>query len=104
MLRSSVARIVSSVIGISYVLPVRLSVTVRVSLDVATSPSFPDCRVSVVIALLSHDCRGLQPAPGSSGRPSHPLYYPRNARSAPAAPDPALQEVRIAAPIATTIS
>src|SRR3954452_10751982 len=63
ILRSSVARIVLSSIGISYCLPVRLSVTVRVSPDVPASAPALSCLVSVVMALLSRGCRGvLRPA------------------------------------------
>ena len=62
MLRSSVARIVSSVIGISYVRPVRLSVTVSESVALATSPPL-EVFVSVVTLLqFTMDT-------GGSGRP-----------------------------------
>src|ERR1700759_261281 len=67
MLRSSVARIVLSSIGISYCLPVRLSVTVRVSADVATPPPSVEFWVSVVIALLNAVHR-RPPLVSASGR------------------------------------
>src|ERR1022692_159994 len=67
MLRSSVARIVPSSIGISYCFPVRLSVTVRVSPAVLASAPFSS-RVSVVMALLVAQLPGDAPEPG--------LYYP----------------------------
>src|SRR5579875_1865853 len=73
ILRSSVARIVSSSIGISYCLPVRLSVTVSVLDPVATPPPSEVC-VSVVILLLSK--AGGKAARSGVDDPSQwPLYY-----------------------------
>src|SRR5437588_5410023 len=85
MLRSSVARIVSSSIGISYCFPVRLSVMVRLSFAVG-APAPSCCCVCVVMALLSRGCRGvLRPGawaeypplnlvPGCSGRDAGRLF------------------------------
>src|SRR5947209_19776047 len=72
ILRSSVARIVSSSIGISYCLPVRLSVIVTDSLPVAT-PLPSCCWVSVLMRFLSRGCRAdrvltLLPARGRRKR------------------------------------
>src|SRR5579875_297862 len=76
ILRSSVARIVSSSIGISYCLPVRLSVMVSVLLPVATPTPFEVC-FSVLISLLSKAGGGR---PVGVYDPSHsPLYYPEPA-------------------------
>src|SRR6202012_2757353 len=75
MLRSSVARIVSSSIGISYCRPVRLSVTVSVLLPGATPPPFEVC-VSVLISLLSKK-RGEGRPVGGDDPSLWPLYYPK---------------------------
>src|SRR5436309_1612408 len=57
--RRSMARTVSSSIGISYVLPVRLSVIVRLlSPEAAPAPSCCWVSVSVVIALLYRQYKG----------------------------------------------
>src|SRR6476619_4706297 len=67
ILRSSVALMVPSSIGTSYCFPVRLSVTVRVSLDSPTSAPFCCC-VSVVMRYLSGklSCGRAAPATHSS--------------------------------------
>src|SRR6202453_1727691 len=78
MLRSSVARIVSSWIGISYVRPVRLSVTVSESVAVATSPPL-EVFVSVVTLLQSRWIPGAVAA-RSERTTSRRLYYPSSRR------------------------
>src|SRR3954467_675836 len=76
--RKSIARTVPSVISISYVRPVRLSVTVRVSppCGAAPSPPLPVACVSVLIASPESGPRGLSlrlptPAPGSPKASAH---------------------------------
>src|ERR1700722_9830567 len=78
MLRNSVARIVSSVIGISYVRPVRLSVTVSESVALATSPPL-EVFVSVVTLLQSRWIPGALAA-RSERTTSLRLYYPSRCR------------------------
>src|ERR1700677_589645 len=75
MLRSSVARIVSSWIGISYVRPVRLSVTVSESVAVATSPPL-EVFVSVVTLLQSRWIPGGRAARSERGRPQRDSITP----------------------------
>src|SRR3954453_19410327 len=72
--RKSIARTVPSVMSISYVLPVRLSVTDSVSLAVATPPALPSPRwVSSLMHLSLRSAHGLPPAPGGDRSAPVPL-------------------------------
>src|SRR3984957_13138272 len=73
ILRNSVARMVPSSIGISYCLPVRLSVTVRVSPDVATPLPFAGGWVELLLALGALSGRGVSSPARRADRPAKTL-------------------------------